>query len=283
VVIILVGEGDITYRRNAIFSDAFSLWYDNIEKYPNLSRPHSNLGIIYLTKTNQQRAKGLQEFEKALALNKFDSNEAQAIQEYNLGVYYYQEGNYSQALKHSENSYKALPSYLPAAISIARIYLANNKINEASWIIEEQMKKYPNNNNLRELFTFVLFKEGKYKEAQSFAKNSLKYNTESAFLFSILAEIARSEGNLQAAIYFWKRYQESYPLDSAANLALIDMYFQTNQDKLLDEEIAKLYCLKSNQTLLSYVKTFSNNRNFLVYVPEYRKIENIIGKRKKYF
>ncbi len=71
VIIILTGLGDITYRRNAIVSNDFSLWYDNAEKYPNLSRNHSNLGNAYIHR--QQRDKALSEYEKAMQLNNFGS------------------------------------------------------------------------------------------------------------------------------------------------------------------------------------------------------------------
>ncbi|MRS03017.1 hypothetical protein EG832_07310, partial [bacterium] len=42
VVVIIVGEGDVTYNRNQIVSDDFLLWMDNIEKSPELSRPYAN-------------------------------------------------------------------------------------------------------------------------------------------------------------------------------------------------------------------------------------------------
>ena len=58
IAIILFGEGDITYNRNKIVSDDFLLWFDNIDKSPGLSRPHTNLGTIYFT--YDKKAKALQ-------------------------------------------------------------------------------------------------------------------------------------------------------------------------------------------------------------------------------
>jgi tetratricopeptide (TPR) repeat protein len=86
IAIILVGEGDITYSRNKIVSDDFLLWFDNIDKSPGLSRPHSNLGRIYFIYNEKEKA--LQEYEKAIILNKFGgSNVSLAMQEYNLGSF----------------------------------------------------------------------------------------------------------------------------------------------------------------------------------------------------
>ena len=90
IAIILFGEGDITYNRNKIVSDDFLLWFDNIDKSPGLSRPHSNLGRIYFL--YNEKAKALHEYEKAITLNNFGgSNVALAMQEYNLGFFYFEE------------------------------------------------------------------------------------------------------------------------------------------------------------------------------------------------
>jgi protein O-mannosyl-transferase len=279
IVIILVGEGDVTYRRNAIIASNYLLWLDNAEKYPNLSRPFTNLGVFY--HKHNMKKKALIEYEKALKTNNFGSIYARAIQEYDIGLYYYQEGKLSQALKYLESAYIVLPD--PSfAVSIARIKLLNNNISEARRIIKEQIKKRPDNNKLAEMFTLILFKEKNFKEAAFFAKKSLSNNTANTFSFTILAEVSRYNGNLQSAIYFWKLYQQSLPFDPYANLALIELYFQTNNFRLLDEEIAKLYCLKTNQTLISYMNEISRNKNILVYTPDFRVIEDIIKKRRTY-
>jgi tetratricopeptide (TPR) repeat protein len=279
VIIILTGLGDITFRRNTIISDEFNLWFDNIEKYPKLSRTHSNLGNFYLIKELKPQA--LHEYENAMVLNNFGSIEARAMQEHNLGLYYYQEEKYSQALPYFESSYNVSPHYLSNPLFIARIKLLNNKIHEARHIIEEQTEKYPDDDKLIELFTFILYKEGNFKEATVFAKKFLEKNISSTFPLAILAEASRYKGNLQSAISFWKLYQQSLPQDPYVNLALIELYFQTNKYKLLDEEIAKLYCLKSNQTLTSYIKEISRNKNLLVYIPDVVKIKSIVKNNKQ--
>jgi tetratricopeptide (TPR) repeat protein len=281
IIIILTGLGDITYRRNTIVSNEFNLWFDNIEKYPNLSRPHSNLGIFYLNKGLRPQA--LHEYEKAMVLNNFGGIDVRAIQENNLSLYYYQEGKYSQALQYFESSHKVLPHFVSKPGFIARIKLLNNKIHEAHHLIEEQIEKYPDNDKLIELFTFILYKEGNFKEAEVFAKNFLKKNISNAFPLAILAETSRKKGNIRAAISLWKLYQQSFPQDYYANLALLELYFQTNKCKLLDEEIAKLYCRKRDQTLFSYIKDISRNKNLLIYIPDSERIENIIEKRNKTF
>jgi Tfp pilus assembly protein PilF len=279
IVIFLVGMGYITYIRNEIVGDDFKLWVDNSNKYPKLSRPHSNLGNAYIK--DQQKAKGLEQYNIALELNNFGGIYARAIQEYNLGLYYFQEQKYSQALPYFKSSYKVLNYYLPNPIYISKIKLINNKISEAHSLIEEQIEKYPDNSDLIELFSLILYKEGNLDKAEATSKNAIKNNSSSTFHLMILAETARKKGNFRAAISLWKLYQQSFPQDSYANLALIELYAQTNNYKSLDEEIAKLYCLKGNKTLISYLKEISQDKNLRVYIPDVVKMKSTIENNKQ--
>ena len=67
----------------------FSYGLITLINLPKLSRPHGNLGRIYFI--NNEKGKALQEYEKAIILNKFGSKESLAIQEYNLGLFYFEE------------------------------------------------------------------------------------------------------------------------------------------------------------------------------------------------
>lgn len=281
IAIILIGQGDITYQRNAIISNDFLLWVDNIKKYPNLSRPHISLGNIYFN--YNEREKTFQEYEKAMTLNNFGSIEARALQEHNLGLYYFQGAKYSQALPYFESSHKVLEYFPSNLIYIVKIKLLSNKIYEAHRIIEEQIEKYPHDNKLLELFALILYKESNFQEAEVFAKDALKNKISSVFPLTILAETSRKKGNIRTAISLWKLYQQSFPRDSYANLALVELYAQINDYKSLNHEIAELYCLKRDQTLFSYIKDISRNKNLLVYTPDWGKIEKIVEKRNKVF
>jgi tetratricopeptide (TPR) repeat protein len=279
VIIILTGLGDITYRRNAIVSDDFTLWYDNAEKYPNLSRNHSNLGNAYIHR--QQRDKALIEYEKAMQLNNFGSIHARAIQEYNLGLYKYNEGKYNEALAYFEISSKVLPFYITHTCYIAKIHLLKNQYTEAHRLIEAELTKYPFNDRLSEIFCLILMKENNLEEAGFYAKTSLKNNIANTFSLPVLAEISRKKGNFRAAISLWNLYQQSFPFDPHANLALIELYAQTKDLRMLDNELRLLNALKGNKDIVSYIKEIAQKENLLIYVPDIRKTVLIAKERYK--
>jgi len=278
VIIIIFGLGDVTYRRNAIFSNSLLLWMDNIDKYPQLSRPYSNLGNVYLLQNHKDKA--LYNYKKALELNNFANTHMKALQEYNLGVYYYYEGQYDLALPYLDRAYASHPSYLMTAVYKANILLLNGEYNAAHALIEPLARMHPESTRLNELLCLILVKEKKFAEAEDHAKKFLKKYLFSTFPFPILAEIARKKGNVSSAISFWKLYQQNFPFDSLTNLALIELASDANDFSLLDAELARLCCLKATQNLTNYINKISNQKNLLVYVPEAGKITKIVKERK---
>jgi tetratricopeptide (TPR) repeat protein len=274
IIIILTGFGDITYRRNTVFSSEFLLWMDNIEKYPNLSRSYANLGNAYMH--YQQKAKGLHNYEKAMALNNFANTHVRASQEHNMGLYYFLEGKYDLALPYFERTYKIIQLYLQNTIFIAKIHLLRNEFSRAHRLIEPFIKKYPNNPELNEIFCLILFKENNFKEAELYANKSLMNNLSSTFPLPFLAETARKRGNIRSAVSLWKLYQQSDPLNPYANLALIELYAQMNNKELLNEELSKLFCFKKTRSLSFYLKEISRKKNLLVYIPNTVKIQAIV-------
>jgi Tfp pilus assembly protein PilF len=269
IVIILVGEGDITYGRNKIVSDDFLLWFDNIDKSPGLSRPHSNMGSIYFN--NNEKEKALQEYEKAIILNKFGSKETLAVQECNLGLFYFEEMKDDLAMDYFKKSYEIIPEYIPNIIHVAKIKLRQNKIKEADQIIKDKLIKYPNHSKLLELYSFILLKDGKINEAQLIAKKCLAKDSNSAFALKIMAEVCRIKNNYAGAIYYWKSVRSLSTLNAFANLALIELYAKNQDTKMLNQEIRLLLYLKGSLNLSEYIKKITPDEKLMIYLP---KIEN---------
>ncbi len=279
VIIILTGMGDVTFRRNAIVANDFSLWYENAEKYPNLSRTHSNLGNSYIHR--KQLNKALIEYGKAMQLNNFGGTYARAIQESNLGLYKYNAGKYNEALAFFKSSSGVFPDSLVNNIYTAKIRILNNNFSLARQIIETELTKYPFNDKLIEILCLILIKENDLKKAELYAKTALKNNLANTFPLPILAEIYRRKGNLRSSISFWKLYQQSSPFDSFANLALIELYAQTKDLRMLDIELSKLNALKGNKDIVSYIKEITEKQNLLIYIPNVSKIQSIAKDRYK--
>ena len=269
IVIILVGEGDITYGRNKIISDDFLLWFDNINKSPGLSRPHSNLGRIYFNYNEKEKA--LQEYEKAIFLNKFENKEALAMQNCNIGLIYFEEMKNDLAMDFFKKSAEIIPQFLQNHIYMAKIQIRRNQIEDAGQIIQDKLLKYPNNSQLLELYSFILLKKGEIDEAQLIAKKCLAKDSNSAFALKIMAEACRLKNNYTGAIHYWKSVRLLFPQNAFSNLALIELYAKIKDQNKLNQEIRLLLYLKGYLTLSDYIKKITPDDKLIIYLP---KIEN---------
>jgi len=279
IAIVLIGEGDITYSRNKIFSDDFLLWFDNIDKYPGLSRPHANIGALYFNYNEKEKA--LQEYEKAAILVNNDhggSNVSLAITEYNLGLIYFDKMQDDLAMDYFRKSSEIIPEHIQNYICIAQIKLRHDKIKEAKQIIEDKLKKYPDNSKLLELYGFILLKDGKINEAQIFAKKCLAKDSNSRFALTIMAETYRIKNNYAGAIHYWKSVRKIYPQDAYANLALIELYAKIKDTKMLNPEILLLFHLQGSLKLNEYIKKLTRDENLIVYLPQIENYLFIAGK-----
>ena len=268
IVIILVGEGDITYNRNNIVSDDFLLWFDNVNKYPALSRPHANMGRIYFIYNKEE--KSLQEYKKAMALNKFGNSEILALQQWNIGLLYFQMMQDDLAMDYFRKSSEILPDYFQNTIHMAKIKLRQNKIKEAKQIVEEKLKKYRSDRYVLELYSLVLLKDGQINGAQYFARKLLKKDADSLPALMTMAESCRIKKNYSVAILYWKTVRSHSPQNPFANLALIELYANTKDKKMLAQEIQLLFCLKGSLKLNEYIQQLNKDKNLNIYVPDFK-------------
>ncbi len=273
IAIIILGLGDVTYRRNAIVSSEVLLCLDNIDKYPNLSRPYTNLGKSYME--NNIIDEGFQCFQKALALNKFSNINQRAVQEYNMGVYYFKKEQFDIAFSYFEKAYQTIPNYTANAVNMAKIYILRDQPDAAYRLLHPFIGQSPHDYALNDVYSLILLKKNNINEAEFYANKFMRNNAYCKFSYSVLAETSRRKGNIRASILYWELYQEMSPQDISANLALIDLYAQSDDGQNLNRELVKLYFFKGNQPLSSYLEEVDRKKKLFYYFPDKKRIESI--------
>ncbi|HOE78890.1 MAG TPA: tetratricopeptide repeat protein [Smithellaceae bacterium] len=265
VTCLMILTATATLARNEVFADDFLLWTDNIQKTPDLSRPHANLGRIYFNSGERQKA--IQEFEKALSLNRFDNKHVSAQLKSNIGIYYFVEGQNDLAMQYFAESARELPRYMDNIMFTARIHLRQDRIDKARQIIAGELKQHPDNAKLVEMYSFILLKKGEPDEARRYAQKYLSKRPDSPYPLMLMAEISRQAGNNEAAIFYWERAQAIEPENRYANLALIELYSKTGRIQLLEREIAFLLSLAGPLKLGDYIKELTKDAKLTIYIP----------------
>jgi tetratricopeptide (TPR) repeat protein len=214
-----------------------------------------------------------------MILNNFGgSNVSLAIQEYNLGLFYFEEMQDDLAMDYFRKSSEIIPKYIPNYIYIANIKLRHNKIKEAKQIINDKLTKYPDNSELLVLYSFILLKGGRINDAQSFARKCLAKNSNSLLALETMAETCRIKNNYAGAIYYWKSVRTLYSQNAFANLALIDLYKKTKNTKMLNQEIRLLLYLQGSLKLSEYIQQLKRDEKLIVYLPKIENYSFITGK-----
>jgi len=91
LTLIITFNSVLTFQRNKVWKDEFTLWSDAVVKSPHKARPLNNLGLFYAVQGKFDQA--MLDFNRAI---KVDPSYAEAY--INRGNIYSQQGNYAEAL-----------------------------------------------------------------------------------------------------------------------------------------------------------------------------------------
>ena len=92
----------LTYQRNKIWKDDYTLWNDCVTKSPDKARTRNNRGTVYIKLGQHQLA--VEDFNHAIRINP-DYTEAY----YNLGLAYYSLGQYQRAIENYNEAIRLKP------------------------------------------------------------------------------------------------------------------------------------------------------------------------------
>ena len=124
LVALIAVNSVLTFERNKVWKDEFTLWKDVIAKSPHKPRPYVNLAFAYKAVGDPDEAIAL--YSKAIAV---DPNYADAY--YNRGLEYYRAGRDSQAFIDASKAIALNAAYAEAYNNRGLIYYNDGKILQA--------------------------------------------------------------------------------------------------------------------------------------------------------
>jgi tetratricopeptide (TPR) repeat protein len=113
-----------SFRRNFVWKDDMSLWSDVIKKSPGKSRPHNNLGNVYLNRGNTRMA--VEHHKRAIELDP-ENHDAH----YNLGNDYLHTNRLDEAVGFYKEAIRLKPDYAKAYANLGTVYNALGRYDEA--------------------------------------------------------------------------------------------------------------------------------------------------------
>ncbi len=114
----------LTYQRNNVWKDEFTLWDDIVLKSPHKARPYYNRGLTYIKQSNLTQA--MSDFNKAIEI---DPEYADAY--YNRGIIYAKQNNLTQAILDYNKAIELKPKYAEAYNNRGIVYAKQGNLTQA--------------------------------------------------------------------------------------------------------------------------------------------------------
>jgi tetratricopeptide (TPR) repeat protein len=245
--------------RNAIFKDGITLWHDNINKSPNLHRPHHNLGDGLLLLGNYEE--GYSELKKSLDAKPGASINQKLSTHLRLGIYYLNiTQEYDKALEHFYKILKHDPNHSDALNKIATIMFYKNDITNAEKHIKKAILQHPESKKLHSTLSLILLKKGDPDKAIKEAIKGMSYSRN-----YMIGEAYRLKNDLTKSSFFFKRYLEQFPDQFPVNLALIEIYYLLEDKEALKQRVFHVMGLVREKELPDILLDFHNELNCLGY------------------
>lgn len=274
--LILAVQGSVTFSFNRVWKAEQTLWQDNIDKFPNLSVPHHNLGGALYHARDYERA--LVEFQKALDLNRDQVTDHFNLYRLNLAkAFIIRNRKIDTAITYLERVIRDWPLKADAHDAMGMALMRKGDYNAAAAFFQKAIQLNPKAGAYYLHFALGLFKRGDMEEAYKFARVAFTLDRSNVKPLVILAEIFRRKNRLQHSIFMWERFHAAYPENLEGILALTELYHQTGRRQAAARKVKLLFLQKENRTLSELIDAYNQEASIQVYVPGLDTLSHIIG------
>ncbi|MGD8986241.1 MAG: tetratricopeptide repeat protein, partial [Desulfobacteraceae bacterium] len=163
IILLLIGLGHSTFMRNFIWKNDKSLWMDAVDKSPDTSRPHHNLGKYYQEIGDYEKA--IHEYEKALEKPETNRKGEAFVTYYNLGKIYSDLKDPKKASAFYKRAIAINPDYAPSYNNLAGIADREGNYELAYNYLFKAFKLEPGNPGVNFNLGFHYLREGQPEKA----------------------------------------------------------------------------------------------------------------------
>ncbi len=270
IISLLFTQGHTTYLRNNAFKMRITLWDDNVQKAPNLNRPHQGLGISLLT--YGYKKEGLIELKKAAKAKAAGNIYQKYRAHFNLGTYYQYMKEYDKALEHFFKSLDYLPNNPNIYNQIAITKFSKNLFAEAERYILKAIRILPDSGKFYSTYSLILLKKGDTTGALTAAKKAIRLDEKVSKVNYFIGEAHRLNEELTKAVFYFEQYLKLYPDHFAVNIALIESYYLTGDLSKLQKRVFHLMKLAEDKELSKIILTYHREYNF----SDFSRIERVV-------
>ncbi len=240
-ILVLIGWGHSTYARNMVWKNDGSLSFDCVEKYPDLARPHHNLGVYYGKKNMYQNA--IDEYLISLTKENRNNLMAKNWTFYNLGSIYQKMRKDNKALFYYEQAQKYQPQFAPTHVGKGVLFMRNGLFAEA----ESEFKKAIDGDRAATSaygnLGFLLLLTGETGKAINNLKIALEKSPQNAKIMRHLGLAYKLNGMSGKAYTMLNNSLELDPNNPYTLLDLADLYCHKGMEAKKDEIMVRFFAV----------------------------------------
>lgn len=241
IILLLIGLGHSTFMRNFTWKNEKSLWMDAIDKSPDISRPHHNLGKYYQDVGNYDKA--ILEYEKALKKRETNRKDEIFVTYYNLGKIY---GDLKDAEKAADFYKKAMamnPKYAPAYNNMAALLDREEKYELAYNYLVKAYTLAPDNPGVKFNLGLHYLREG-HPEKAIYLLYGLTGDKQFGDRVDLYLGIAsKQDGQFGRAVTYLRKAVKKNPRNIKLYLHLAEVFYRAGDYNQAKREAAKAISL----------------------------------------
>ncbi|HUJ71567.1 MAG TPA: tetratricopeptide repeat protein [Verrucomicrobiae bacterium] len=213
-VVLGIGLGLLTWRRNQDYRDELTIRTDAVAKFPHDAVVHHNLGVTLASLGRAREA--IEQYEQAVRLNPDD-----ARARYNLGVALVGVGRVPEAIEQYEQAIRIRPDYPEPHNNLGVILAQSGKPQEAIGHFEQVLRARSNNADAHNNLGAALAQAGRLQEATEQLDQVVRMNPADPEAHYNLGLVLEQTGRANDAVEQYElalRLRPNYP-EAQNNLA----------------------------------------------------------------
>jgi len=271
IIFTLIGWGHSTFVRNAVWRAHKTLLLDCVGKYPDLGRPHHNLGAYYEQMNMLEKAVP----EYFTALNKENRNNlvARNWTYYDLGAIYQGVHQDEKALYYYNQAQKYQPHFAPTHVGKGLLFMRQGLYDRAQSSFQKAVEADPENASAYGNIGFLHLLRGNIKEAIVSLKMATMKDPENAKALRHLGIAYKLNGNTGKAFLQFKKSSSLDPVDPFTLLNLANIYDENGMMIQKDETVAQFLAAleKKNITMQKFTKSLASKPGMEDFLATHRK------------
>lgn len=166
----------LAYRERKLYKESEEAFKKAISIDEKFSDAYNNLGVLYMQENRYNEA--IKCFQQAVG-NIFYTTPEFAYN--NMGLAYQSLKNYVEAEKSFKEAVLTNPSFVPAYINLAKLYIEQNRINDAEKLLVKFLSVFENDVEGNFLLAKLYFGKGDMTKAKSYFEKVIKLDPRSPF------------------------------------------------------------------------------------------------------